>query len=166
MSVEAVEKEALKSRLGTPKEIATAAVQASRARFARRHPILIYLLLPIPSLLLLWIAYTLGLAGILQVFKQYQDTQWAPTAVGILIHSLAYVPAVALTLAIAWIAWQPDSRCVVARRHRVSCLRVGSDDGQLPHADDSRKRHVAGGSRLSARSVPLATIRRATGRGT
>ncbi len=105
MSIEALESGLLEKRLGKPEEVAAAAVvHAPRDKFARRHPIVTFLLLPVPVLILLWTTYTLGLAGVLQLFRDYQDADWAVSLVGILIHGLAYVPAVALTLLIAWIA--------------------------------------------------------------
>ncbi len=111
MSAEAVGKSLLNERLGTPEDIAASAkVNAGRARFACRHPVVTYLLAPIPALLLLWTAYALGLAGILQLFQSYKNTDWAVNLAGILIHGLAYIPAIFLTLLIAWVAVRSQTR--------------------------------------------------------
>jgi hypothetical protein len=105
MSAETWDRGTLTARLGHPREIAAAADRhESHALFARRHPIITYLLTPIPVLIVLWIAYVAGLAGILSGFESYKDTAWAVQLAGILIHGVAYVPAVALTLVIAWVA--------------------------------------------------------------
>ena len=111
MSIEALNGGLLEQRLGKPEEVAAAAaVHAPRDKFARRHPIVTFLLLPIPALVLLWTTYTLGLAGLLQLFREYKDADWAVSLIGILIHGLAYVPAVALILLIAWVAVRSRSR--------------------------------------------------------
>ena len=110
MSAEAVKSDYLETRLGQPQELATAAAEATRAKFALRHPIVTFLLLPVPVLLLLWVAYTMGLAGILSLFQSYKDASWATTAAGILIHGLAYVPAIVLTMIIAWVAHRSRAR--------------------------------------------------------
>ncbi len=105
MSAEAAKQDYLDTRLGKPLEVAQAAKEHSpRAKFAFRHPVVTFLVLPIPMLLILWIGYTLSLVGIVNVFKSYKDTNWAVTAATVLIHGLAYVPAIALTLIIAWVA--------------------------------------------------------------
>lgn len=105
MSAEAWDSETLTKRLGHPQEIAAAADRRRLpVRFAQRHPIITYLLTPIPLLILLWIAYLAGLVGILSGFESYKDTAWAVRLAGLLIHSVAYVPAVVLTLAIAHVA--------------------------------------------------------------
>ncbi len=110
MSAEAMNSDYLEKRLGKPLEVATAAANATRAQFALRHPIVTFLLLPVPLLLLLWVAYTMGLAGILSLFRSYQDANWAEPAASILIYSLAYVPAIVLTLIIAWVAHRSRAR--------------------------------------------------------
>ena len=113
MSAEAVKSDRLETRSGHSPELARAAqVNGKRIKFAQRHPIVTYLLLPIPALALLWTAYTLGLAGVLSGFHSFKDTLWAVTAANLLIHGLAYVPAVVLTLVIAWIAAHSETRIV------------------------------------------------------
>ena len=105
MSAETWETTTLAAPLGQPQSSAAAAGQErTRVRFARRHPVITYLVTPIPLLLLLWIAYGAGLAGVLSGFESYRNTGWAVRLAGILIHGIAYVPAVVLTLAIAWVA--------------------------------------------------------------
>jgi hypothetical protein len=111
MSTETWDSAALASRLGQPKEIAAAVDrQAIPVRFARRHPLIMYLLTPIPALLVLWLAYVLGLVGMVNVFESYKDTAWAVQLAVILIHGIAYVPSVALTLLIAWLAIRSQTK--------------------------------------------------------
>jgi hypothetical protein len=113
MSAEALNENVLETRLGDPQEVAAAVEeQAPRALFARRHPVIIYLLLPIPLLVALWVAYTLALAGILSGFQSYKDTVWAVNTAGILIHGIAYVPTVILTLLLAWLAIRSRTQIV------------------------------------------------------
>ena len=111
MSAETWDSGTLASRMGTPKQIAAAADRhAPRVLFARRHPIITYLLTPIPLLIVLWIGYVAGLAGILSGFKSFKDTPWAVQLAGVLVHGLAYVPAVVLTAVIAWVAIRSRTR--------------------------------------------------------
>jgi hypothetical protein len=74
--------------------------------------VITYLLVPIPLLIVLWIAYGAGLAGILSGFKSYKDAGWAVQLAGILIYGIAYVPALVLTLAIAWVAIHSRTRII------------------------------------------------------
>lgn len=111
MSADTFDQQPLEARLGSPSEIATAAeTHAGRGRFARRHPVVTFLVLPLPVLLLLWVAYTIGLAGILQLVQDYQHAGWAVTLAGALIHGVAYVPAVALVLCLSWLASRSRAR--------------------------------------------------------
>ena len=99
--------------MGHPDEIAAAVDHhAVRARFAQRHPVITYLFTPIPLLITLWIAYVAGLAGILSGFASYRDTTWAVQVARVLVHGVAYIPAVVLTLAIAWVAIRSHTRLV------------------------------------------------------
>ncbi len=111
MSAETMGTEMLATRVGEPKEIAAAAeLNVARAKFARRHPIVTYLLLPLPALLALWAAYAFGLVGVLKLLQSYKNTDWAATSANIVVHSLAYVPAIALVLIIAWVALRSQTR--------------------------------------------------------
>ncbi len=111
VSIEMAGNELLKTRLGEPEEIAVAAAQnAPRAKFARRHPIVTYLLMPLPALLALWAVYAFGLVGILKLLQDYKSADWAIASVGIVVQSLAYVPAIALVLIIAWVALRSQTR--------------------------------------------------------
>ncbi len=111
MSAEAVKSQYLDTRLGPPQEIAEAAKASIRqTQFALRHPIVTFVVLPIPVLVLMWVAYALLLIVSLNLFQSYKDVGWVVTAASGLIHGLAYVPAVALTLLIAWIASRSRAR--------------------------------------------------------
>ena len=111
MSAEAFQGQLLQKRLGHPKDVAKA-VDASgvRPRFARRHPLVTYLLFPIPTLFLLWIAYFASLAGIFQMFEGYRSVGWAVSIAVLLAEGLAYIPAILLTVLIAWVATRSDTR--------------------------------------------------------
>lgn len=132
MSAQTVGNDALRSRLGTPQEVAAATkANVTRGRFARQHPLLMFLVLPIPTLILLWVAYTLALVGLIQLFREYRDVDWVVQLGGVLVHSLAYVPAITLVMLISWVAtrsrakvaWWLGSSILVAF---VSCLIVVS----------------------------------------
>ena len=111
MSTETLKSGLLDTRLGKPAEIAAAAEQhVAHVFFARRHPVITYLLVPIPILAGLWFAYTLGLAGILSGFESFKDRAWAVSAASVLVHGVAYVPAILLTLALAWIAMRSETK--------------------------------------------------------
>jgi len=123
MSAEAVQDGMLEARLGKPAEVASAAKKVgTKSYFARRHPLVTYLLIPIPALVLLWITYTATLAGIFSLFDQYKSAEWAVSAASLLTHGIAYVPAILLTLLFAWlairsntkIAWWLSSSAIVA----------------------------------------------------
>ena len=113
MSIEAVEQGPLESQPGMFEEIvATTSSHAAPFPFARRHPLVTFLLLPVPALLVSWTCYTLALIGILRLFNDYRSVDWAVTAAGVLIHGLAYVPALALILLIVWLAIRSRTRLV------------------------------------------------------
>jgi len=113
MSTELMRSDSIEARLGSPSQIASAARQvASSLAFSKRHPLVTFVVLPIPMLAVLWVGYAAAIVGILSLFKPDAASPWAGSVVGVLVHGLAYVPAVALTLALGWIA---------ARRHcRIS----------------------------------------------
>ncbi len=105
MSIEIADHSRISSRLGTPQDVASAAKQQiTRAFFAHRHPVFTFLVLPLPLLAILLVGYTLGLIGLLSGLKSYSDVAWVASLAGLMIHGLAYVPAILLTLGIAWIA--------------------------------------------------------------
>jgi len=82
MSAEAVQDGMLEARLGKPAEVASAAKKVgTKSYFARRHPLVTYLLIPIPALVLLWITYTATLAGIFSLFDQYKSADVGNSAI-------------------------------------------------------------------------------------
>jgi len=112
MSTELMKTETIDARLGSPEQIASAAANvARRLSFARKHPVATFIVLPVPALVLLWIAYAAAIVGMLGTFKSFASYAWsAPVASG-LIHGMAYVPPVLLTLALGWIAMR--RRCAI-----------------------------------------------------
>ncbi len=113
MSAEAWDTVSSPIRLGLPHDSEVAAdLEGGRGRFARRHPAITYLLIPIPLLLLLWVVYGAGLVGILSGFASYKETRWAVQLAAVLIHGIAYVPPVVLTLMIARVAIRSGTRFV------------------------------------------------------
>lgn len=111
MSIEIADHSRLSSRLGSPQDVAAVAKQQiSHSFFAQRHPIITFLVFPLPLLAILLVGYTLGLIGLLSGFKSYSDVAWVASIAGVLINGLAYVPAILLTLVIAWIAIRSKTR--------------------------------------------------------
>ncbi len=111
MSAQAVQDGMLESRLGNPAEVAAAAKKVgTKSYFARRHPLVTYVLIPVPALILLWVAYTAALAGIFSMFEQYKSAEWAVSTASLLTHGLAYIPAILLTLLIAWVAIRSNTK--------------------------------------------------------
>jgi hypothetical protein len=110
MSIEVASQEGLsgtawESRLGDPKEIARLAQQSVWSdRFASRHPIVTYVLFPVPLLVVLWVAYAAGLIGLFSGLQSYREEPWAIWVAGYLVRALPYLPAIVATLALARVA--------------------------------------------------------------
>ena len=160
MSTETWDGGALTSRLGQPKEIATAVEShAMPVRFARRHPLITYLLTPIPALIVLWVAYVAGLIGIANAFESYKDAAWAVQLAGILVHGIAYVPPVVLTLVIAWVAdSQPDQARLVAHGAPAVAIVSGMMMVSLTHAHHTGHGPATDWPGIPSRVVPLAAV--------
>lgn len=111
MSTEALHDQSLHARLGTADEIVKSAkANLPTGAFARRHPIVTYLLAPLPLLIVLWIAYLAALIGIVTLFKPTVFEPWHARVAGVLISGLAYVPTLLVVLAITWIAVRSQSK--------------------------------------------------------
>ena len=81
MSTEALQDNLIQSRLGTPDQIARSTkANLPRSAFAVRHPIVTYLLTPLPLLILFWVAYLAGLIGLVSVLKPLAQEPWSATA--------------------------------------------------------------------------------------
>jgi hypothetical protein len=111
MSTEALHDQSLHARLGTADDI----VQSAKANlptgaFARRHPIVTYLVAPLPLLIVLWIAYLAALIGMVSLFKPTVYEPWHARVAGVLISGLAYVPTLLVVLVITWIAIRSQSK--------------------------------------------------------
>ncbi len=111
MSTEALHDQSLHARLGTADDIVKSAkANLPTGAFARRHPIVTYLLAPLPLLIVLWIAYLAALIGIVTLFKPTVFEPWHARVAGVLISGLAYVPTLLVVLAITWIAVRSQSK--------------------------------------------------------
>jgi hypothetical protein len=105
MSTEALSQKNLECRVGPPTEVARMAhEQVSHRYFAARHPILTFLFLPAPVLILLWVAYAAVLIGVLSTVGGYPNSRWTESIATVVIHSLAYIPAIVLTAGLARLA--------------------------------------------------------------
>lgn len=105
MSAEVWNNGSISQRMGKPEVIAAAADRPHvPVRFAQRHPLITFLVTPIPLLIVLWIAYFAGAIGLLSGFQSHRDDAWAIRLATIIVHGVAYVPAILLTSAIAWLA--------------------------------------------------------------
>lgn len=111
MSVDTWTGATLTGRLGHPQTIAAAA-ECSRlpVRFARRHPLVTYLIVPVPLLLAFWVAYAAGLIGLANLFDGFRDAPWAVRLAEVLVHGIAYIPTLLLTFGIAWLAMRSQAR--------------------------------------------------------
>jgi hypothetical protein len=95
----------ISQRMGEPAAIAAAADRPRvPVRFAQRHPLITFLVTPVPLLIVLWIAYGAGTIGVLSGFQAYRGDAWAIRLATLVVHGAAYVPAIVLTSAIAWLA--------------------------------------------------------------
>lgn len=129
MSSSEVRETAWESRLGDPQQIAQLARDnVMRRRFAGRHPILTFVVLPVPLLVVLWIAYAAGLVGLFSGLDRFREAAWAISLAGFLAHALAYVPALAATLVLAW--WADRSRTAISWRLAAGGL-IGLVSGML-----------------------------------
>ena len=111
MSTEALHDQMLQSRLGSADDI----VQSAKANlptgvFARRHPIVTYLVAPLPLLIVLWVAYVAALIGIVSLVEPSAHVPWHARVAGVLISGLAYVPTLFVVLAITWVAIRSHSK--------------------------------------------------------
>jgi hypothetical protein len=111
MDTNAVSNQELETRLGSPQAIAKAAeMNLPRATFARRHPVVTFLLLPVPVFLLFCVGYCFALVGMFQLFEDYKSQVWAIQTARFLSHGLAYAPAIVLVLLIARVAHRCEAK--------------------------------------------------------
>jgi len=108
MSTDARDLQGVFERFGSPQQVASGAAQAYRpARFSGRHPILMFVVLPIISLPVLWLAFVTALVATLSAFGIKHGTiqadssayHLAQAALPYLLLSMLLVPA---TLAAAF----------------------------------------------------------------
>jgi hypothetical protein len=119
MSTDAKDLHGVFQRLGTPGHVAaSAAGEYRKARFSRRHPLLMFVVLPLVALPLLWVAsvvsiiLTVKLLGIEtgKVSTDQSVWQWANAAVPYLVVGLMVIP----------VALAATYFCYLARRAGVS----------------------------------------------
>lgn len=129
MSTDAKDLHGVFDRLGQPDQVAlSAATEYRRARFSRRHPLLMFVVLPIFSLPVLWVGYValmLAAAKFLGLETGKVDTstrlwQWANAGVPFVVLGMLLVPVAAAAFfycrlaARAAVSWQWTlAACVV-----------------------------------------------------
>lgn len=101
MSTDAQDLRGVFDRLGSPGQVAaSAATQYRRARFSRRHPVLMFVLLPVLSLPVLWALSIVGLVLLTKLFgiesgKVVTSSvvwQWANACVPFVVVALMTIP--------------------------------------------------------------------------
>jgi len=104
MSTDARDLQGVFERFGSPQQVASGAAQAYRpARFSGRHPILMFVVLPVLSLPLMWVAFVAAMMAMLSLFGiksgslQSHQTAYhlAQVALPYLVLSMLLVPATA-----------------------------------------------------------------------
>ncbi len=103
-------------RMGNPDVLANALADRYHDRtFAGRHPIVTFLLAPIPAVLLAWTALLLVLFGVVQLYKFWfdhtiltiSDMSSVVVGVALLMHIVGIVvPPAAIALFFAWLAYR------------------------------------------------------------
>lgn len=133
--------------LGEEAELVESTVLRFRSRtFAGRHPIWTFLVAPIPLLLACWIVFYAGLAAVMALVDKDALRTASPTAHGMtqfILQAALYLPPVAATLVLAWLAARSGQRqrwlaaaCVLvalfaAGHHTNFALPIGRGQGQL-----------------------------------
>ncbi len=103
MSTEALKQGSLHARFAPADDFAQSPKgDMPRAAFAQRHPILTYVVAPLPILVALWVAYLFALIALVSLWKPVSYETWHANVAGVLINGLAYVPSVLVMLAITW----------------------------------------------------------------
>jgi hypothetical protein len=119
MSTDAKDLHGVFERFGTPGEVARSAAQEFRkAKFSRRHPVLMFLVLPVLSLPLLWFGKVALVVALIKLFglqsDQYEvhSTVWQAAEVAL--------PYVIVSLTVVPVAVAAAFFCYLARRAAVN----------------------------------------------
>lgn len=159
MSTDAKDLHGVFDRLGAPAEVADgAASEYRRARFSRRHPVLVFVVLPILALPLLWAASVLAVVATVKllglesghVVTSDPAWQWANAVVPYFVVGLMVVPiAVA-----AWFFCRLGARASVSWKWSlVACLLLAVIGGlamaQLALPTDTSRGSLSFGFGLS-----------------
>jgi hypothetical protein len=130
MSTDALESRNVFERLGAPQDVAQqAAAEYRRRSFCGRHPILIFVVLPVVTLVALFYAELTGLAGLGMVLKsagaEWSSDRFSPTAAGgmrLFCTGSLLVPAALTAMLFAWLGAKTG---VPRKWPAITCVFLG-----------------------------------------
>jgi hypothetical protein len=142
MSTDVRELHKLTHHLGTPREIAaTAAHEFRKAHFCRRHPVLMFVALPVVALPLLWVTMVVGIVGIGKAIQAAGSAasdytgppEWIMSSLPLVMLTLIAVPVavcafvfcrLAARAAVSW-KWMLAACCILAFVGSLAVADVG-----------------------------------------